>query len=228
MSLTQTSPQYYSQNHTYEIFSQCEDKPWLVTEYLINQCVWKIVIDYGCGTWKYTQILSPYVQKIYAVDQSSDQIFVSQQKTSVYQNISYQISDNWEVKIDEKVDVIFCCWVLWTVTNIDTRMKIFDNLKKSLRLWGKIIFVENWSDSEFEQIRWKDLIIPNPTRGYNLRLINQWCTSEISLDTHFLFETIEQGKYIFSEIWGSEIGEKVTSEIIEHQIIIFEYKKIAN
>ena len=63
-NLLKNSKAYYENNDFYEIFSQAEDGENKVVEYLKNICVDKIVLDAGCGTGKFLNILEENSKKL--------------------------------------------------------------------------------------------------------------------------------------------------------------------
>ena len=44
-------------------------------------------------------------------------------------------------------------------------------------------------------------------------------------ETYFKFDSNEKAKEVFSNIWGADIGNKVKSNVIEQNIIIYKYCK---
>ena len=62
-NLLKDSKAYYEDNDYYEIFSVAEDGENKVANYLKDICKDKIVLDAGCGTGKFLNILEEYSKK---------------------------------------------------------------------------------------------------------------------------------------------------------------------
>ena len=74
MNLLKDSKAYYENNDNYEIFSLAEDYEKKVANYLENISFKKIVLDAGCGTGKYLNILENIIKKYIGIDLSKNQL----------------------------------------------------------------------------------------------------------------------------------------------------------
>ena len=63
-NLLKDSKAYYEDNDYYEIFSVAEDGENKVVDYLEHICKDKIVLDAGCGTGKFLNILEEYKKSL--------------------------------------------------------------------------------------------------------------------------------------------------------------------
>ncbi len=97
-------------------------------------------------------------------------------------------------------------------------------MKRVLKKEGSIYLVENDIGGEFEEIRNR---YPNikRTKDYNDWIESKNFKIENKLKTYFQFKDDKEAKNIFSNIWGTEIGNKVKSNIIEQNIIIYLFRK---
>lgn len=222
-NLLKDSKAYYENNDYYEIFSIAEDGENKVANYLKGICKDKIVLDAGCGTGKFLNILEKDSQKYIGIDLSEKQLDKAKSKSKketsefVCSNLS-----NINLKSD-KVDLIVCSWVLGTIIDLDERNKCIDELKRLLKSNGAIILIENDENSEFEEIR--NRTKDNRTRDYNNWVLSKDFTIDKQIDTYFNFNSLDEAKNSFEVIYGSEIANKIKSNKINHKIIIFKYQK---
>lgn len=222
-NLLKDSKAYYENNDYYEIFSIAEDGENKVANYLKGICKDKIVLDAGCGTGKFLNILEKDSQKYIGIDLSEKQLDKAKSKSKketsefVCSNLS-----NINLKSD-KVDLIVCSWVLGTIIDLDERNKCIDELKRLLKSNGAIILIENDENSEFEEIR--NRTKDNRTRDYNNWVLSKDFTIDKQIDTYFNFNSLDEAKNSFEVIYGSEISNKIKSNKINHKIIIFKYQK---
>lgn len=222
-NLLKDSKAYYENNDYYETFSIAEDGENKVANYLKGICKDKIVLDAGCGTGKFLNILEKDSQKYIGIDLSEKQLDKAKSKSKketsefVCSNLS-----NINLKSD-KVDLIVCSWVLGTIIDLDERNKCIDELKRLLKSNGTIILIENDENSEFEEIR--NRTKDNRTRDYNNWVLSKDFTIDKQIDTYFNFNSLDEAKNSFEVIYGSEISNKIKSNKINHKIIIFKYQK---
>lgn len=220
--LHRETPIYFELNTIYETFSHAEDYPWHILSYLIPYIKDKVLIDFGCGTGKYTHALAWYSKYIYAIDASKDQVWYTQNRTQKYNNISYHTIENW-VLPQTNATCVIACRVLWTIKDELQRDTIFTNLINSLQPWCMIYFIENDTTGEFEEIRGKTTDPLQPTLAYNNRLEKKWCTILEHIQTYFQFTSSSQAQSVFSTIRWELIWKKITSSRIEHKVIIYQY-----
>lgn len=222
-NLLKDSKAYYENNDYYEIFSIAEDGENKVANYLKGICKDKIVLDAGCGTGKFLNILEKDSQKYIGIDLSEKQLdkAKSKSKKEISEFVCSNLS-NINLKSD-KVDLIVCSWVLGTIIDLDERNKCIDELKRLLKSNGAIILIENDENSEFEEIR--NRTKDNRTRDYNNWVLSKDFTIDKQIDTYFNFNSLDEAKNSFEVIYGSEISNKIKSNKINHKIIIFKYQK---
>ena len=112
---------------------------------------------------------------------------------------------------DNSIDSIISTWVLRTILEEDRRTKVFNEMRRVLKENGSIYLVENDIGGEFEEIRnrYPDI---SRTKKYNNSLENNGFKCYNKFETYFKFDSTEQAQKIFSNIWGTEIGKKVSKE----------------
>ncbi len=225
-NLLKDSKAYYEDNDYYEKFSQAEDAENKVAYYLNNISKNKVVLDAGCGTGKFLNVLETNAKRYIGIDLSKNQL--AKAKLKSLNNYSQFICSNL-TKIpleDNSVDLIVSTWVLGTITDINERNKVLNEFMRVLNNTGSIILVENASGSEFEIIRGRDK--DNRTKDYNNWIIHNNFLLEQEIDTYFAFNTIEEAIECFKTIYGDEVAIKIKGKKIEHKINIYKYQATNN
>ena len=222
-NLYQNSSAYYENNDYYEIFSRAEDGEGKVTKYLMERAKDKIVLDAGCGTGKFLNILENVASKYIGVDLSFDQLIKAQMKRKKESSSFINANLKDLMLADDSIDLIISPWVLGTVLDIKGREECLHGLKRVLKPGGKIILIENDEGSEFETLRNRDKDLR--TRNYNDWIISNDFNIAKQIDTKFIFNSFVEARNCFLEIYGDDIANKIKSEIIEHKIILFEFVK---
>lgn len=223
-NLLKNSKAYYENNDYYEIFSIAEDGENKVGSYLEKICKDKIVLDAGCGTGKFLNILEEKSKKYIGIDLSDKQLEKAKVK-SKKDTSEFICSNLSNINLESnKVDLIICSWVLGTIIDIDERNKCLSELKRLLNPNGTIILIENDENSEFEEIR--NRTKDTRTRDYNNWILSNQFNIEKQINTYFIFDSFQDAKKSFEVIYGEAIANKIKSEKIEHKIVIFKYKNV--
>lgn len=226
-SLIENSKNYYESVDIYEQFSKAEDSLWLVFDYLKAEVKDKVSLDIGCWTGKYLSLLSPYFSKWIWLDVSDKQIELARIKCSNIWNIEFLTSSADSIDLsDNNVDIICATWCLGSISGVEKRLQIFQELKRVLKKWWKIILIENDETWEFEEIRWRIDNPLKPSRIINNQIIELWFRIIQKFQTNFEFEDIKEARNVFWEIRGNNVSDKVNSNIIGHNILVFEYYKM--
>lgn len=224
--LSENSIAYYDEANIYKAFSEAEDYPDKAFEsiaFIFNN---KIVLDLGCGNGKYSFKIGATAKQVYAIDKSFNQLDHFALRKD---NIFPILSDIATLPLlDHSVDIIFSSWVIGTINNLVKQLQVLNEIKKILKPDGKIILFENAVGSEFEALRGRYPDPHNRTKTYNEWLIKQGFEIKNLISTHFKFENQEKANSVFKAIWGDRLMREVQSSTIEHEIIIFEYKKVIN
>lgn len=222
LNLSEKSKNYYEENDIYEIFSVAEDYPNKIYECLLPKIKDKIVLDLGCGTGKFMQKFYKETSQYYGLDLSKEQLNIAKGKV-ISNNVEFICCSAENIPLpDNSIDVIISTWVLGTILEIDRRNKVFKEMKRVLKKDGSIYLVENDIGGEFEEIRNR---YPDITRT---KKYNDWIESKGFIcynrfETYFKFEDKEQTKNVFTNIWGNEIGNKINTNIIKQNIIVYKF-----
>ncbi len=223
-SLMEGSISYHGEANIYEIFSQAEDYPNKIFDFINPIVKDKVLVDLGCGTGKYVEMLSLSAKSIIWVDISSDQLKIASEKTKNLDNISFIHSSAETLWIESRtVDIVLWTWFLWTIREENRRKQVMSEVLRILKPWASIYLVENAAIWEFEDIRWKNQGEYKPTVRYNNWLLEQWFSLCKDIDTYFEFTNKQQAKDIIESIRGVDVAEKVKSARIEHKVSVYKY-----
>ena len=221
-NLLKDSKAYYEDNDYYEIFSKSEDSENKVADYLKSISNNKVVLDAGCGTGKFLNVLENTSNKYIGIDLSNKQLDKAKEKASKTDSL-FICSNLANIPLEDKsVDLVVSCWVLGTILDLDERNKVINELERVCK--GSIILVENSEGSEFETIRGRDK--DDRTRTYNNWILSKGFELDNTINTCFNFNSLEEAKKCFLVIYGDEVASKIKNKIIEHKINI--YKKDTN
>lgn len=223
LNLSEKSKNYYEENDIYEIFSIAEDFPNKIYECLLPKVRNKVVLDLGCGTGKFMQKFYKEATKYYGLDLSSKQLEIAKSKVNGG-NVEFLCCSAENIPLpDNSIDVIISTWVLGTILEIDRRNKALKEMNRVLKKDGNIYLVENDIGGEFEEIRNRYPDIKR-TKDYNDWIESNGFVCDNRFETYFKFKDKEQAQNVFTNIWGTEIGNKVSSNIIKQNINIFSIK----
>lgn len=222
-NLLKESKAYYDDNDFYEIFSIAEDSENKASNYLKSISKDKIVLDAGCGTGKFLNVLESSSKEYIGIDLSDKQLSKAKLKNKK-DNTKFICSNLSSINIeDNKVDLIVSSWVLGTITDINERTSALNELKRILKDKGTIILVENAENSEFETIRGRDK--DTRTKDYNDWILSNGFTLEETINTYFNFKSLEDAIKCFDVIYGNKVSSKIKDSKIEHKINIYKYNK---
>ena len=222
-NLLKDSKAYYEDNDYYEIFSNCEDSKDEIKKLFREISKNKIVLDAGCGTGKFIDVLEENSSKYIGIDLSSKQLEKAKAKSKKTSSLFINSNlSNIELE-DNSIDLIVSNWVLGTITDLDEREKCLQELKRVLKPNGSIYLIENAENSEFEYIR--NHTTDSRTKDYNTWILKHGFDTYRRINTYFEFETLEIAQKCFNVIYGEEISSKIKNRIIEHEIITFKYIK---
>ncbi len=225
-NLAEGSRSYHDNAQIYERFSQAEDAPNKILDFLRSRVTGKDVLDVGCGTGKYLAKLAPITHSYSGLDISSDQLAIAQQKARNLDNVRLICSSAETIDVpSESIDVVISTWVIGTIQGVERRARAISEATRVLRKEGSIYLVENDIGGEFEFIRDR---FPDISRT---REYNDWLEKDLAFillsrfTTHFGFESLDEARKVIGAIWGSQAAQRVQRKDIEHKIVIYEKKK---
>ncbi|EKE28542.1 MAG: Heme d1 biosynthesis protein [uncultured bacterium (gcode 4)] len=221
-SLIESSESYYEKARVYDRFSEAEDSLGKALEFLKEATRDKVVLDVWCWTGKYLKSLAPTIKRGVWLDVSDKQIEIAIEKCILEDNLSFIISSAETIDIpDNSVDVIYWTWCIWSIAEAERRESIVKELKRILKKWWMIYLIENDEIGEFEEIRWKTTNPDKPTIMLNKHIRKMWFARRMSISTRFSFNDVAEAKKVFGTIWWEKVANKINSNEIQHNVMIF-------
>lgn len=222
-NLSEGSKSYHNEAYIYERFSQLEDTPSKILDFLKRVVKEKYILDLGCGTGKYLIPLAPLAKVYWGLDISEDQLRIAELKSKAngLDNVRFLCSSAESINLpDESRDVVISTWVLGTILDEKRREKATKEAERVLKRNGKIFLVENDIGGEFEAIRGRYPDIRR-TKSYNDWLESRGFRPIKHFETYFEFDSLGEAKEIFCSIWGKLAADKITDKKINQRIVIY-------
>lgn len=216
---------YRSNPEIYEKFSQAEDKPNKIVNFLKPLLKDRTVLDLGCGTGRFVSDFAPITKKYYGIELSDGQLALAQIKAKKFSNVELINGSAGELPMAaNSMDFVFASWVIGSIHDIQLRKKITEEVCRVLRKNGDFYIVENDVGGEF-----KDLI----EEGFGdekTRIKLDWLEESgfekvKSIKTYFEFESLAEAKKVVEIIWDKSIAAKVKKNKIGHNIVIYKNGK---
>jgi ubiquinone/menaquinone biosynthesis C-methylase UbiE len=219
-NLQEKSPVYYAEADVYDAFSRAEDAGHLVFDALKPLVAGRKVLDLGCGTGKYLELLAPYAAHITGLDAATAQLDIARKRTSAFRNVTLIRGDAVDAPLPaEGYDVVIACWMLGTIADEAKRLAI---LRRFERPGTLMVLAENAESSEFENIRGRVNDPLTRTRRYNDWLTERGFRATQMLEGHFAFPTLRDAQDVFAAIWGEDKRQLISSGQIAHKIAIYQ------
>ncbi|MCA9486727.1 MAG: class I SAM-dependent methyltransferase [Nanoarchaeota archaeon] len=219
-TISESSDAYYGMNQVYEIFSKAEDSLQKI-EKILEKKVKGRVLDLGCGSGKFTKFLSEKAEEYIALDKSADQLSLAKSKVKKGEFICSSAEDIPLEK--ESIDFGVAAWMLGTIPERERQARVVLEIKRVLKKGGFFYLIENDDGGEFEEIRGRTL--DKRTKEYNAWLLTQGFTIFERIETCFAFTSFKETTEVFTKIWGENVGKKIKSRFVKHNVCIFVLRK---
>ncbi len=221
--LSEGSSLYHGSALTYKKFTKAEDSENKVLEFLIPRVKDKIVVDLGCGNGKYASLLKNYVKFYIGIDNSLEQISLARSAVNE-KNIIFINASAEKISLNSGyADIVISTWGLGSINGIERKKKAIKESERILKPNGALYIIENEPRSEFQKIR--GTIYEERTKNYNRWLIKEGFIPIKSINTYFNFDSTQEARKVFRDIWGNEIAQRLTSKRIDHVLIVFKKEK---
>lgn len=222
--LSEHSVFYKEKAAVYETFSKAEDAPERILKALLPKIKNKFVLDIGCGTGKYAQLLAPYIKEYYGVDISASQLSIAKKKVRNVRNVRLVCTDATKMKLPEDLfDIAVAFWAVSPIAGWDRKKRAIAATLHALKSDSSLYLIENDSIGMFEKIRGAHR--REETAEYNRWVRRQGFKMRKRIKTYFEFSSKAQARKVFSTIWGSEVGHQIKGKRVSHQVVIFEKRK---
>src|SRR3989338_2271331 len=208
---------YISKNTIYDEFAKAEDHQKKIEKFLLPKLKNKIVLDLGCGTGRFSKIFATASKKYFALDISEKQLKLAKRNTKNIKKITFIESTAEKVPLpDHSVDVVFSSWVISVIQGRRNKKRVLKEIKRVLSKNGRVFIIENDSKGEFERIRGHI----KRTENGNIWLKKQGFKMK-RIKIYFKFKDFETAKEVIRSFYGKAISNKLRSNKIEHNIIVF-------
>jgi len=215
--LSEGSTLYHRYADRYALFSEAEDTPEKVADWIIPKIRGKTVLDMGCGSGKYAGILASKSRAYFGIDNSFEQISIAHE---TYPNCIFVQGCAGRLPLHSQgVDAAIAAWVIGSIDGAKRRQDAIREAERVVRPGGCIYLVENDDCGEFQSIRGEEY--QAKASAYNKWLIEQGFSIADRVKTHFEFSTVKRAKTVFELIWGKTISDKISNRRISHDILIF-------
>lgn len=221
---------YKTKVGVYDTFSRYEDEDDKVLKKLLEKISFdgKVVLEIGCGSGKYTELLSPDADKYYALELSKPLIKLAKNKCKKIRGIKYFNCSAEKIPLkDNSVDIVFASWVLTAMLTEKMRKNSVKELLRVLKKDGEIFLFENHWRGEFMKLRghgkakMENYNIDKLVKTYGFNIFR-------TVNTNFFFPTLKEAKDVMSCIFGDNAlryFDKYPNPKVKHKVVILRRKK---
>jgi ubiquinone/menaquinone biosynthesis C-methylase UbiE len=223
--LNADSSVYTHKSEMYELFSQAEDSLGKIAAFLQPRIANKTVLDFGCGTGKFIQTLSPVAKKYFAVDVSEAQLKIARSKATSLPNVEILKIEKDKLPFEnESIDDIFCTFVVGGIQDLELRATVLKELQRVLKPGGKIYLVENDVGGEYKEITGGTKA--NERTVAKLAWFKEHGYREsVKIITQFEFKNLKEAQEVFEVVWDKSAAEKVKEKIVGLNLTVYEFAK---
>jgi ubiquinone/menaquinone biosynthesis C-methylase UbiE len=221
---------YEKEVEIYDTFSKHEDAKGKLLKSLLKRTSFanKTVLEVGCGSGKYTKLISPRCSKYYALDKSKPLVDIAKQKCKKLKNIKFFNCSAEKIPLeDNSVDIVFASWVLTAMTSDKMREKSITEILRVLKGGGEIWLFENHWEGEFIKLRGLETRKIEKAGVYPL--MHKYGFELIELiDTNFSFPSLNEARRILGFMFGDKAQKylkKNPTKKLKHKVIILHRKK---
>lgn len=217
--LADDSDIYHKKAMVYREFSDAQDSPRLIAEFLMQKIKNNVLLDLGCGSGKYTREFGHIAKQYIGLDYSKEQLSSAKSQLKNKNSVHFMQSCAKKINLpDNSVDTVLAAWLFGSISNLNKRKQVLAEAKRVLKPKGSMYVVENYGYSEFERIIQQEKSC--------IEKKNKWLSSNgfsivKEIETYFQFKSIENAKNTFEEIWGNNASGRIFSPRIQQEVGIY-------
>ena len=205
-------------------FTQAEDAKEEVIKYLLTKVKSKKVLDVCCGNGKYAKVLAKETYSYTGIDISPQQIELAKKTCKDQKNTFFFVGDATNLSLaSEMFDLVICTWGISSITSSEDRKQVLKELERVTAQGGTIYIIENSPFDEFHKIR--GLFYQLKNLSIAKLILNKGFKFDTKLNTYFKFRTVNEANELLFYFWPDHIKEKISSRILNHEIIVFKKEK---
>lgn len=107
-----------------------------------------IILDLGCGTGRFSNMLAQKAKSLIGIDVTKEMLRMASSEVK-YSNVDFILFDGINLPVkNKKIDLIITVWVMQYINNDSVFQKIVSELKRCLKLGGRILSIEQVCKSE--------------------------------------------------------------------------------
>lgn len=111
-----------------------------------------ITLDLGCGTGRFCELLAPKTNFLIGLEITHQMLKCALNEKIKYPNIKFVLFNGLNLPIkDMKVDLVITVWVLQYVTDTVILQKIISEIKRCLKLGGRVLSIEQVSEKRWQR-----------------------------------------------------------------------------
>ena len=100
------------------------------------------VLEIGCGTGNWTQVLAKRASAVTATDVSAEAVAIAGKKTEALQNISYEVIDAYDIdSLDGRFDIVFAA-DFFSHVPVSMINPFLETVHRKLKPGGRVIFLD--------------------------------------------------------------------------------------
>ena len=221
---------YQTEIEIYGALSCAEDKGNRALDRLDNLYDFegKNVLEIGCGSGRYTPLLSQKSRQYWALEISEPLLKLARKKCEDIENITWFNCSAEQIPLpDESIDVVFASWVLTAMPTDAMRAAVDQEVMRVLRPGGMIWLFENAGGDEFVDALWgeEDHSVGD-SQPYLIQDLGYMPMETV--ETRFVFQDVDSAKKVFGFLLGNHavdyLAKNPRSEI-QHRVVILRKQK---
>ena len=188
----------------YEAFSRAEDEGNRLLDRLLALIAFRngVVLEIGCGSGKYTELIAPESRRFLAIDSSKRMIEFARNRCRQIGKVRFIHCNAEMMPIPSlSIDLVFASWTISGIVPEEARERAVNECLRVLKSDGHVWLVENDCGGEFMEMRdpasegWDRENVAWLTEKHGFRIAER-------VKTSFLFPSVEDARRTMGFILG--------------------------
>jgi len=210
---------YLREPEIYDSFSQSEDPDNRTFKKLLElvSLDHKAVLEIGCGSGRYTELLASVCEQLFALDISQPLLRLARKKCESSRTVQFLHCSAQNIPLpDRSVDLVFAGWVLSAMTSRAVRDRSMAEILRVLSDDGGVWLFENHHESEFMAMRGYPPEVTDFVEDYRFDV-------RATMKTDIRFPSLDEAKRVLGYIFrdrGLKYLDRTQDPRIGHKIDI--------